>query len=114
MVDIASISHEASSILLYDINHISKSILRLIREDHPIGAHDKEASTSHEPSRRPPTSSIAIMMQPIQDQGRGRGKGSGRGCGPSDGSTYETFIPPKYFTLTPETSIPPAYSTPPS
>ena len=79
MVDIASISHEASSSLLYDIHHIAIPILHLFGEDHRIGAHDDEASTSHGPSIRPPASSIGVMMQPIRDRGRGRSRV--RGCG---------------------------------
>ena len=50
MVDIASISRGASSSLLYDIHHIAISVLRLIREDHRIVAHDEEASMSDHPS----------------------------------------------------------------
>ena len=62
MVDIASISHGASSGLLYNIHHIAISVLCLIEEDHRIAAQDEETSTSHGPSIRPPTSSIAFRM----------------------------------------------------
>ena len=79
MVDIASMSHGASLGLLYDIHHIVISVLRLIRENHRISAQDEEASTSHGPSIRPPTSSTTIRMQSIR--GRGRRRCGGRGCG---------------------------------
>ena len=62
MVDIASISHGASSGLLYDIHYIVRSVLRLIGENHRIAAQDEEASTSHEPSIRPPTSFTIVRM----------------------------------------------------
>ena len=65
MVDIASISHGASSGLLYDSHHIARSVLYLIGEDHCIAAQDEEASTSHGPSIRPRASSTAVKMQPI-------------------------------------------------
>ena len=53
MVDIASISRGASSSLLYDIHHIAISVLRLIREDHRIVAHDEEAYHPSELLRHP-------------------------------------------------------------
>ena len=79
MVDIGSISHGASSGLLYDIHYIVRSVLCLIGEDHRIATHDEEASTSHGPSIKPHVSSITIRIQPII--GRGRGRGGGRGHG---------------------------------
>ena len=78
MVDIASISHGASSYLMYDIHHIVRSVLRLIGEDHHIATHDEEASTSHGPSIRPPVSFTTVRMQRIRGRGRGRGGGRGR------------------------------------
>ena len=65
MVDIATISHEASLGLLYDIHHIARSVLRLIGEDHCIAAHDEEAFMLHRPSIRLFTSSTVVRMQPI-------------------------------------------------
>ena len=65
MVEIATISHGASSGLLYDIHHIARSVFSLIGEDRRIAAQDEEASTSHGPSIRPPTSSTVVRMQPI-------------------------------------------------
>ena len=62
MVEIAIISHGASSGLLYDIHHITKLVLLLIGEDKCIATNDEEASTSHGPSIRPPTSSTAVRM----------------------------------------------------
>ena len=79
MVDIASISHGASSGLLYDIHHIARLVLRLIGEDHRIDAQDEEASTSHGPSIRPPTSSTTVRIQLIRGRGRVRSGGRGRG-----------------------------------
>ena len=79
MVEIASISHGASSGLLYDIHHIARLVLRLIGEDHRITAHDEKASTSHGPSIRPPASSTIVSMQSIQGRVKGRGGGRGRG-----------------------------------
>ena len=65
MVEIATISHEASSSLLYDIHHIAISVLRLIIEDRRITAQDEEAPMSHGPSIIPLASSIAMRMQLI-------------------------------------------------
>ena len=65
MVDITSISHEASLGFPYDIYHIARSVLHLIGEDHRIVAHDEEASTSHGPSIKPFTSSTTVRMQSI-------------------------------------------------
>ena len=62
MVDIASISHGVSSSLMYDIHHITKSILHLIGEDHHIVAHDEKTSKSHGPSIRPPAPSPVVRM----------------------------------------------------
>ena len=73
MVEIATISHGASSGLLYDIHHIARSVLCLIGEDQRIVAQDDEASTSHGPSIKPLTSSTTVMMQSIQGRGRGSG-----------------------------------------
>ena len=47
MVDIASRSCGATSSLVYDIHHIARSVLHLIRKEHHIFAHDEEASTSY-------------------------------------------------------------------
>ena len=63
MVDIATISHGASSSFLYDIHHIARSVLHPIGEDQHIAAQDEEASASHGPSIRPPTSSTIVRMQ---------------------------------------------------
>ena len=79
MVEITTISHAASSGLLYDIHHITRSVLRLIGEDQCIVAKDEEASTSHGPSIIPLVSSTAVRMQPIRGRGRVRGYGQGRG-----------------------------------
>ena len=73
MVEIATISHGASSGLLYNIHYIARSVLCLIGEDQRIATQDEEASTSHGPSIRPPVSSIAVRMQLIRGRGRGRG-----------------------------------------
>ena len=62
MVKIATISHGASSSLLYDMHHIARPFLRLIGEDQRIVAQDEVASTSYGPSIRPPTSSTAVRM----------------------------------------------------
>ena len=70
MVEIATISHGASSSLLYDIHHIAISVLRLIGENQRIAAQDEEASTSHGPSIRPLASSIEVRMQSIRGRGR--------------------------------------------
>ena len=69
MVEIATISHGASSGLLYDIHHIARSVLRLIGEDQRIAAQNEEASTSHGLSIRPLASSTIVRMQPIRGQG---------------------------------------------
>ena len=70
MVEIATtISHGASSSLLYDIHHIARSVLHMIEEDQRIAAQNEEASTSHGPSIRPLASSTIVRMQPIRGQG---------------------------------------------
>ena len=79
MVDITSISHRASSSLMYDIHHIVRLILCLIEEDHHIATHDEESSMPHGPSIRTHMPSTTVRMQLIR--GRGRGRGGGRGCG---------------------------------
>ena len=61
MVEIATISHGASSGLLYDIHHIARLVLRMIGEDQCITTQD-EASTSYGPSIRPPMSFIVVRM----------------------------------------------------
>ena len=78
MVEIATISHGASSGLLYDIHHIAISVLRPIGEDQHIAALDEEASTSHGPSIRPLASSTTVRMQPIRGQRKGGRRGRGR------------------------------------
>ena len=65
MVEITTISHGASLGLLYDIHHIVRLVLRLIGEDQHIASQDEEASTSHGPSIRPPTSYTTVRMQLI-------------------------------------------------
>ena len=65
MVHIASRSSRGTSGLVYDIHHIARLVLRLIGEDRHIDAHDEEASTSYEPSIKPPISSTVVRMQPI-------------------------------------------------
>ena len=79
MVEIVTISHGASSGLLYDIHHITRLVLCLIGENQCIASQEEEVSTSHGPSIRPPTSSTVVRMQPIR--GRGRRRGGGQGCG---------------------------------
>ena len=75
MVEIATISHGASSGLLYDIHHVAISVLHLIEEDQRIAAQDEEVSTSHGPSIRPLASSTIVRIQSIQGRGTGRGGG---------------------------------------
>ena len=79
MVDIASRSLGATTGLVYDLHHIVISMLHQIGEEHRIDGYDQEASTSHEPSIRPPVSSTLVRMQPIQGRGRGRVDRRGRG-----------------------------------
>ena len=108
MVDITSISHGASSSLLYNIHHVARSILRMIGEDHHIATQDEEVSMSHGPSIRLAALSRAVRMQSIRGRGRGRGRGrpSERGGHRSGGrvaghSTNETSILPEYSTSPP-------------
>ena len=119
MVEIANISHETSSNLLYDIHHIAILVLRLIGKDHRIATQDEEASTSHGPSIKPLASSTAVRMHPIRGQRRGRGHGRLGRVGERDGrvaccSIDETFMTPEYSTPSPKTSIPHEFSTSPS
>ena len=79
MTRIASRSHEASIGLVYNLYHIVRSMLHQIGEEHRIASYDQEASTSHEPSFRPPVSSTLVRMQPIRGKGRGRVDRRGRG-----------------------------------
>ena len=73
MVEITTLSHVASSSLLYNIHHIARSVLHLIGEHKHIVSQDKEAFTSHGPSIRPLSSSTIVRMQSIRGRGRGRG-----------------------------------------
>ena len=70
LTDIASRSHGATIGLMYDLHHITRSVLHQIGEEHSIAGHDQEASTSRGPSIRPPVSSTSVRMQPIRDRGR--------------------------------------------
>ena len=65
MVDIASRSHGATTGLVYDLHHISRSVLHQIEKEHRIAGYDQEASTSHGPSIKPLMSSTLVRMQPI-------------------------------------------------
>ena len=65
MVHIASRSSRATSGLVYDIHHIARLVLCLIGDDRHIDAHNEEASTSYEPSIKPPISSIVVRIQSI-------------------------------------------------
>ena len=69
---IASSSCGATTGLVYDLYHISRSVLNHIGEEHRIAGYDQETSTSHGPSFRPLVSSTLVRMQPIQGRGRGR------------------------------------------
>ena len=79
MVDIASRSRGATTGLVYDLHHISRSVLHQIQEEMSIVGYDQETSTSHGPSIISPMSSTLVHMQPIR--GKGRGRVSWRGCG---------------------------------
>ena len=112
MADIASHSHYATTGLVCDIHHITRSVLHKIGEEHRIAGYDQEPSTSHGPSIRPSVSSTPVRMQPIRGKGRGRGRGrvdhrghgrdgeSGRG---TPEPTLPTSIPP---ILTPHLPYP--------
>ena len=65
MTDIASRSRGATTGLEYDLHNIARSVLHQIGEENRITGYDQEASTSHEPSVRPPVSSTQVRMQPI-------------------------------------------------
>ena len=60
-------------------SHIAQSVLHQIVEDHRIAEYAQEASTSHEPSIRPPVSSTPTRMQPIRGRGEREGEGEGEG-----------------------------------
>ena len=79
MVNMASCSHGATIGLVYDLHHITRSVLHQIGEEHRIADYDQEASTSHGPSFRPPVLSTPVRMQPIRGRGRGRADRRGRG-----------------------------------
>ena len=72
MSNIAGRSRGATTGLVYDLHHIARSVLHQIEEEHHIVGYDREASTSHGPSIRPPMSSTPVRMQPIRDRGRER------------------------------------------
>ena len=92
---------------MYDLHHITRSVLHQIGEEHRIADYNQETSTSHRPSFRPLVSSTPVRMQPIRGKGRGRvdqrghGRDGGRGRG-RDGEggrgtlelTLHTSIPP--------------------
>ena len=79
MTDIVSRSLGATTVLVYDLHHIARSVLHKIGEEHRIIGYDQEASPSHGPSIIPPMSSTPVRMQPIR--GRGRRKVDRRGRG---------------------------------
>ena len=107
MADIASRLRYTTTGLVYDLHHITRSVLHHIGEEHRITGYDQEASTSHGPSIRPLVSSTLVRIQPIRGHWitrvdrRGRGRDGGRGHG-RDGeggrgtpeSTLPTSIPP--------------------
>ena len=70
MADIARRSPKATTELVYNLHHVSRSVLHQIGEEHLIAEHNQEASTSHGPSIRPPVSSTLVRMQPIRGRGR--------------------------------------------
>ena len=118
MVDIVSRSRGATTGLVYDLSHITISVLHQIEEEHLIAGQNKEASTSLGPSIRPPVSSTLVRMQPIPGRGRrrvdrrGRGQDGGRGhC--RDGERGRGTPEPTFPPLSPapifasHTSIPP-------
>ena len=74
MADIASHLRGATTVLVYDLHHITRSVLHQIEEEHCIVGYNQEASTSHGPSIRPLMSSTLVHMQPIRGRGRGRGR----------------------------------------
>ena len=65
MVDITSRLRGATTGLVCDLHHISRSVLHQIGEEHCVAVHDQETSTSHEPSIRPSVSSTQVHMHPI-------------------------------------------------
>ena len=87
-------------------------MLHQIGEDHRIAGYAQEASTSHEPSIRPPVSSTPSHMQPIRGRGRGRGREKGgvdrRGHARDGGSSHGPDSDSGLGTLEPTlpTSIP--------
>ena len=130
MANIAIRSRFATTGALYDIHHITRSMLHQIGEDHRITGYAQEASTSHGPSIRPPVSSTPARMQPIRGRGRrrerggvdrrGRAQDGGSGHGPDSDSglgTLEPTLPtliPSYTYPSPEMFIPPHTCTSPS
>ena len=123
MVDIASRLRYATTGLVYDLHHISISVLHQIGEEHRIAGYDQETSTSHGPSIRPPVSSTPVRMQLIRGRGRvdrrGRGRDGGRGHGRDDEGgrgTHELTLPtsiPSHTYPSSEIFIPPhTYTSP--
>ena len=113
MADIVSRSRYATTSLVYNLHHITRSVLHQIGEEHRIADYDHEAPTSHRPSIRPPVSSTPVHMQPIpgRERGkvnwRGRGRDGGRGHSQDDEGgrgtpepTLPTSIPPHTHRLT--------------
>ena len=98
MANIASRSHGATTNLVYDLHHITRSVLHQIGEERSIVDYDQKASTSHGPSFRPPVSSTSVRMQSIRGKGKGRvdRRGHGRdgegGCGTPE-PTLPTSMP---------------------
>ena len=115
MADIDSRSRYVTTSLVYDLHHITRSVLHQIREEHRIFGYDKEASISHGPSIRPPMSSTPIRMQPIRgrwrgrvDQ-RGRGRDGGRGHGRDGEGSRRTPEPTLPTSIPPPPPPPPQY-----
>ena len=71
MADIASHSRGATIGLLYDLHHIPRSVLHQIGEERSIVGYDREASTSHGPSFKPPVSSTPVRNNPLEVKGKG-------------------------------------------
>ena len=71
MADIASLSREATSILVYDLHHIDISVLHHIEEEYRIADYDQEASSSHGPSIRPPVLSTTVVCNPFEVEREG-------------------------------------------
>ena len=74
MANIASRSRYATIDLVYDLHHITQSMLHQIGEEPRIAGYDQEAPTSHGPSIRPPCHPLQYVCSSFEVEEKGEGE----------------------------------------